>query len=89
MKKVLKILALVLTLAMVFSLAACGNQDNATSGSNSESAGIAKDKLKIGVIHIGDPADGSGYSYARSGHRRHAEEPRPERRSDRPQAERL
>ena len=64
MKKVLKILALVLTLAMVFSLAACGNQDNATSGSNSESAGIAKDKLKIGVIHIGDPADGSGYSYA-------------------------
>ena len=25
--------------------------------------GIAKDKIKVGVIHIGDPADGSGYSY--------------------------
>lgn len=25
---------------------------------------IAKEDLKVGVIHIGDPADGSGYSYA-------------------------
>ena len=24
---------------------------------------VAKDKIKIGVIHIGDPASGSGYSY--------------------------
>jgi basic membrane protein A len=25
---------------------------------------IAKDKIKVGVIHIGDPADGAGYTYA-------------------------
>lgn len=25
---------------------------------------IDKDKLKVGVVHIGDPADGSGYTYA-------------------------
>ena len=25
---------------------------------------VAKEDLKVGVIHIGDPADGSGYSYA-------------------------
>ena len=28
-----------------------------------ETAGIPADQIKIGVIHIGDPADGSGYSY--------------------------
>ena len=27
-------------------------------------APVAKEDLKVGVIHIGDPADGSGYSYA-------------------------
>ena len=25
---------------------------------------IPKEDLKVGVIHIGNPADGSGYSYA-------------------------
>lgn len=26
-------------------------------------SGIAKDKIKVGVIHLSDPADGSGYTY--------------------------
>ena len=26
-------------------------------------SGIAKDKIKVGVIHLSDPAEGSGYTY--------------------------
>lgn len=33
-------------------------------GGKSNFAPVAKEDLKVGVIHIGDPADGSGYSYA-------------------------
>lgn len=33
-----------------------GNAGGGTSG-------IAKDKIKVGVIHLSDPADGSGYTY--------------------------
>ncbi len=36
------------------------SQTNATGGS---AAGIAKDKIKVGVIHLSDPAEGSGYTY--------------------------
>ena len=36
------------------------SQTNVTGGS---SAGIAKDKIKVGVIHLSDPAEGSGYTY--------------------------
>ena len=64
MKKVLSIL---LTLVMVvLCFAACGNTQDADQGDKTQTATIAaipKDQLKIGVIHIGDPADGSGYSY--------------------------
>lgn len=64
MKKVLSIL---LALAMVvLCFAACGNTQDADQGDKTQTATIAaipKDQLKIGVIHIGDPADGSGYSY--------------------------
>lgn len=62
MKKCTKILALILAAAMVFCLVSCGNNDAAQDGTGA--AGIAKDKIKVGVIHIGDPADGSGYSFA-------------------------
>lgn len=38
--------------------------DNAkTTDTGSRQAGIPKDKIKIGVLHISDPADGSGYAY--------------------------
>ena len=95
-----KALSLVLALAMVLSLTACGGkedgktttaaqnegttaaaQDEGTTaapqgetaaGGETEAAGgakagvmpaIAKEDLKIGVIHITDPAEGSGYTY--------------------------
>lgn len=66
-----KLLALVLALTMVvFAFAACGNGTNDTTTAPAgetttaaPAAGIAKEDIKVGVIHIGDPADGTGYSY--------------------------
>ncbi len=61
-----KFLVLLLALALVFCLAACGSGDgNAENEGNeaAENGGIAKEDIKVGVVHIGDPADGSGYSY--------------------------
>ncbi len=40
--------------------------DTGSSGdaeSSSSSSGISKDKIKVGVIHLSDPAEGSGYTY--------------------------
>ena len=44
-------------------------EESADAGEDKEDgksnfAPVAKEDLKVGVIHIGDPADGSGYSYA-------------------------
>ena len=64
MKKVLSILLALVMVVLCF--AACGNTQDAVQGDKTQTATIAaipKDQLKIGVIHIGDPADGSGYSY--------------------------
>lgn len=52
-----KLFAVLLALAMVMSFAACGGEE--TGGDKLDAATI-----KVGVIHIGNPADGSGYSYA-------------------------
>lgn len=66
--KMKRFISLLLVVVMTFALAACGNPSD-TSGEGTvkrEKAGqtpIKKENLKIGVIHIGDPADGSGYSY--------------------------
>lgn len=75
MKK--RLLALLLSLAMVFALAACsdsGNQGSNNSAAPSTSdgggsadgsgsgSGIAKEDLKIGFVHIGDESD-KGYTY--------------------------
>ncbi len=49
-----KILTLLLAGVMILSLASCGNTGEEQTGSD----------FKVGVIHIGDPADGSGYSFA-------------------------
>lgn len=58
-----KLVSALASAAMLLTFASCGNEAaNAADGGNS-AAGIAKDKVKVGVIHIGDPADGSGYSY--------------------------
>lgn len=61
-----KLLALILALVMVLSLAACSeseepeNPDN--SGDNSESEQLTAENIKIGFIHVTDPAD-KGYVY--------------------------
>ncbi|MEE0468441.1 MAG: BMP family ABC transporter substrate-binding protein [Blautia sp.] len=73
MKK--KILGALLSIAMIGTLfTGCGQQqgevDKEASKKESADKGgsgfepVAKEDLKVGVIHIGDPADGSGYSYA-------------------------
>ena len=69
-----KILAAVLALALLLTaLVGCSEKpaaddttpadDGNDGGEVVETAGIPADQIKIGVIHIGDPADGSGYSY--------------------------
>lgn len=69
MKKLLSIILALLMVVLCFS--ACeGGTKPPDSGKDNPPAkqqggeGIAKDKIKVGVIHIGDPADGAGYSYA-------------------------
>lgn len=72
MKKFTKVLALLMALAMVFALAACsGGGDTGESSNNNPSetpkssfAPVAKDQIKVGVIHIGNPKDTSGYTHA-------------------------
>lgn len=58
MKHLAKLAALLLTVAMLVTVAGCGKKDDPAQG------GAADKDFKVGVIHIGDPADGSGYSYA-------------------------
>ena len=69
-----KLLSILLAGAMVLSLAACGGDtgtstsepasaSTCTSESASATGGIPKDEIKVGVIHLSDPAEGSGYTY--------------------------
>lgn len=59
---------------LTFLLTACGSSqtidDYATNQGyektevkQTEAEGVSKEKIKVGVLHISDPADGSGYSY--------------------------
>lgn len=71
MTKFKKIVALVLALVLVFALAACGGNtdtdpsgDGTSTGEKQPMPAIAKDDIKVGVLHIGDPAENAGYSYA-------------------------
>lgn len=74
-----KFLCIILSLAMILSLSACGSNEAASKGSQTETPqteesakdeakgvfpAIAKEDIKVAVIHIGNPADGSGYTYA-------------------------
>ena len=62
-----RILALVLSAALaVTALTACTSaKDEASQKSaDNQTATLSYDTVKIGVIHIGNPADGSGYTYA-------------------------
>lgn len=69
MKKFVKVLSLALAVILVIGcFAGCGTKTDDSGnkdGTNSAAMpAIAKEDLKIGVIHIGNPADGAGYSYA-------------------------
>lgn len=71
--KIKQTTAILAAAAMLLTATACsGSTDSeTTTAANGDAAvsdsvstnGIAKDDIKVGVIHIGDPADGSGYSY--------------------------
>ena len=61
MKKTGKILALLLAAVLLFAAVGCDNSGEQTAGGNF--APISKDEIKVGVIHITDPAEGSGYTY--------------------------
>lgn len=63
MKK--QIFAVITALALLLTTG-CGTQKPVTQDlpeQNTSPYHIAKDDIKVGVIHIGNPADGSGYSY--------------------------
>ncbi len=60
MKK--KLLSLMLTVVLAASvLTGCGSKEEKKS--ESTLVPIAKEDIKVGVIHITDPAEGSGYTY--------------------------
>jgi basic membrane protein A len=74
-----KITTIISALVLVMSLAACGvkedpkpettpgetnNETPAETGTGETMEAIKKEDIKVGVIHIGNPSDGSGYSYA-------------------------
>lgn len=63
-----KFLAVLLVLVLAFTFAACsGSGDNNATKAPSDGDGstsVDYSKVKVGVIHIGDPADGTGYSFA-------------------------
>ena len=62
MKKTKALLVILLALVVCFAFAACGGgEEEATT--ETTGAGIAVEDIKVGVVHIGDPADGTGYSF--------------------------
>lgn len=67
-----KFLSVLLVLTLCLGLVACSNAPSSTPASTPASdanstvttgAGIAADQIKVGVVHITDPAEGSGYTY--------------------------
>lgn len=70
-----KLLAVLMSAALAVSMfTACGSSDTGSAekstdakveseGSDSAFAPIAKEEIKVGVIHITDPSEGSGYTY--------------------------
>ncbi|MBE7024908.1 MAG: BMP family ABC transporter substrate-binding protein [Ruminococcaceae bacterium] len=60
MKKHLKLLAVLLALALVFAFTACNKTETPAPGNET----VVDPDFKVGVIHISDPAEGAGYTYA-------------------------
>ena len=74
MEKVKKCLCLPVILICMVMLSGCGNSNSIDDYATNEGyqqntevtgnrKGIAKENIKVGVLHISDPAEGSGYSY--------------------------
>lgn len=71
--KIKQTTAILAAAAMLLTATACSGSTGSetTTAANGDATvsdsvstnGISKDDIKVGVIHIGDPADGSGYSY--------------------------
>ena len=59
-----KLLALILALVMVLSLAACGEtpEEPENPETPSETTELTAENIKIGFIHVSDPSD-MGYTY--------------------------
>lgn len=69
MKKLLKIFSLVLAFTLVFALFGCNNDsDDGTTNADEQSGAnfepIAKEDIKVGVLHITSIEETSGYTYA-------------------------
>lgn len=71
MKNLGKVFAAFLAMTMFASFAGCGSNTQNSENTNDETKtelaampAVAKEDIKVGVIHIGDPDAGSGYSYA-------------------------
>ncbi|EJW94246.1 nucleoside-binding protein, partial [gut metagenome] len=71
-----KLLSILLAAVLALSMAACGGTPasvpESTTSETSESAsaeqpttagGIAKEDIKVGVVHLSDPSEGTGYTY--------------------------
>lgn len=64
MKRTKRILAAIMSCAMIFALTACGGNSSTEGGSSSSNLkAIPKDQLKIGFVYVG-PVGDEGYSYA-------------------------
>lgn len=63
MKKTKALLVILLALVVCFAFAACGGGEEEATTDDTAAAGIAVEDIKVGVVHIGDPADGTGYSF--------------------------
>lgn len=65
-----KLLSVALSLVLVLSLVACGSEESPEVKETEEAVvegifpAIAKEDIKVGVIHITDPGEGAGYTYA-------------------------
>ena len=58
-----RLVSITVALAMAMMLFTGCSSNEGGADQQEQTAGITAENIKVGVIHIGDPADGSGYSY--------------------------
>ena len=71
--KLKTVIAASLAISVLFAFTGCGVNGNiddyavntgyGDSDTVKSSSGVSKDSIKVGVIHLSDPAEGSGYTY--------------------------